>query len=466
MSTTLENCELRDIEVALIDMSPLNPRRFTGKQLTEESLRPLAESLRAKGQQARIIVRRHPTEEGRYELADGARRFLAAPLAGLVTLAAEVRVLTDAQMLDLMLSTGTQGEPLSPLAEAHGYRERMEMEDISPEQLGEVLGVDAVHIQRRLLLFDLPQEVQEAVESGVLSARTEWLIASLPVKEDREAFAREVLHPVTQVEPLGYRMAEMLREAKYCRPLRGAAFNPKDAGLVPTAGSCLPCPHRSGNVPGELVGSAHNCLKPSCWEAKAKAARAKLVAEFKAKGIVPLTDEENARAFPQGEPGLSYKCDLVEYRKPVPRDLLKKEVDPAPKWTDICLGPRAVVQVRVGWDQHGLPVELVRVAEAVLAADENERAIFNEETLRRYNAENGLEKLKQERGRKLGEGAPPADGDDDGDADEPSAEEKERAEMKALLLDVHAFHERESIKLPAKLARRMAEFVALAEVQP
>jgi hypothetical protein len=92
---------------------------------------------------------------------------------------------------------------------------------------------------------------------------------------------------------------------------------------------------------------------------------------FQAWGREPLTREQNAWAFPAGEPGLSYKCDLVEYRKPVPRYLLKREVDLAPKWPDICLGPRAVVQVRVGWDQHGLPVELVRVAEAVLAADEN-----------------------------------------------------------------------------------------------
>jgi ParB/RepB/Spo0J family partition protein len=388
-----------ELALDLIDTSPLNPRRFSRWQLTEEELRPLGDNLRVAGQKETIIVRPSPRDEGRYELANGERRFRAAQLAGLPTLRAEIRELTDAQMLDIMLSTGTQGVGLTPMAEAHGYRERMEMEGLNQSSLAEVLGVDENYIGRRLALLDLPVEAQDAVEAAKLPPSTAWLIATLPGATEREAFAKEVLHPVMQEGPLSARSALALREEKYCRHLRGAPFDTKDAMLVPGAGSCVTCPHRSGNLPDDALatGAQHNCLKPSCFEAKVLAARAKLAGEYRAKGLVPLTPEENARAFPPGEPGVSYKCDLVEYRKPVPRDLLKREVDPAPKWPDICLGPKAVVQVRVGWDQHGLPVELVRVAEAVLAADENEKAIFNEETLRRYNAEAGLETLKQTR---------------------------------------------------------------------
>lgn len=370
--------------------SPLNPRRHSHAQLTDAELRPLGESLASGGQWELITVRPHPTEPGRYELVNGERRWRAAKLVGVKSLEARVEAFTDAQALDMMLATGGQDEPLSPIALAYGYAERMALEGLTQEQLAKRLGVAIQEITRHIALLELPEEIKDAIDAGKLDMRTGYVVATVPGKEDREAFAKEVMHPVTQVEPLSVRAAEQLRAAKYCRTLRGAPFDLKDAQLVPEAGACSACPWNAGNNPetyGELDNSKKaTCMRPACYDSKLAAVRVRVIEKHRKEGVEPLTPEENAQAYPRGDFGLNFRMPLVEWTKPVPADLLKPEVAAkgAPKWEEICNGDKAQVVVRLGFDQHNRPVKLVRVAEAVIAADENERAIFNEETRVRY----------------------------------------------------------------------------------
>lgn len=383
--------------------SPLNPRRHSAGQFTPTALQALSESMLVARHMALITVRPHPTQAGRYELADGERRWRAAQLAGIGTLNARVEELSDADMLDLMLGGGANQEPLSPMAEAHGYRERMALDGLSQEALAAQLRVSRGTVAQRLALLELPEAGQRAVDEGRLDASVAFLIATVPGPVERAAFAAEVMHPGLQEGPLSRNAAAALRAAKYCRSLQGVGFDKRDAQLVPAAGACTVCRHREGTL----------CANLPCFEGKLGAARAALLVAYEARGIAPLSAEENARAFPHGEQGLSYKVDFVEYAKPVPAELLKPEVTP-PAWADLITGIRMIqvlaptgrhddrnnpimeqrtvrapkVVVRVGFDQGGRAVELVKVGEAVCAADLNERQIFNEETRVRFGLEN------------------------------------------------------------------------------
>jgi hypothetical protein len=310
--------------------------------------------------------------------------------------------MTDAEVLDMMLTTGTRGagvEPLSPLARAYGYKERMELGGWSLQELAEHFGTSLSEAHRILALLALPAEAAEWLEDGRLPASTAYLIARVPGEKTRAAVAADVLHPEFEEGPLSVRAASLLITAKYCRTLAAAPFDPKDAKLVPDAGACGVCPWRAGNNP-EVYGDVtnpHTCMQPECFAAKATAARAAVVAQLTKEGVTVLAPDENARAFPEGHTGLHFKSEFVEYRKPVPKDLLKPEVEQPPKWVDISNGPKARVHVYAGFDQGGRPVELVKVTEAVLAADENERSIFNYDTLQRYRAEHGIERENERR---------------------------------------------------------------------
>ena len=384
------------VKLSELRPSPLNPRRHSHAQLTESELRPLAESLRTGGQWELITVRPLAGESGLYEIVNGERRFRAAKLAGIAALEARVQEMTDAQALDMMLTTGEQGEPLSPMALAHGYAERMEMEGLSMAQLAASLGVEKRVVHRHAALLALPEELQVAVDDGRLSVFTAYVVATLPGEKEREEFGRMVLHPVTQDQPLTRQAAERLRQAKFCRTLQEAPFDPCDEDLLAAAGPCTVCPWRVGNnaeLSEELPANSplkHSCMKPSCFEEKVQAFRLRAAEKLCAEeGLVALTAEENAAAFPVEGKGLSPRSDLVEWSKPVPDDLLKTEVkaEGVVRWEDICAEAKAQVQVRLGFNQQHEPVRLVRVAEALLAADEAEQAIFNEATRVRYGLE-------------------------------------------------------------------------------
>lgn len=377
--TTLASNVLR-LRLDEIVESPLNPRTH----FDAEELRAFGRRLRAQGQKELIAVRALP--DGRYELANGARRLRAARLEGLDTLDARVEAYTDEQIIELGLATGTDAQPLTPIEQASGYRRLMEMRGWTQQQLAEELGLDQPEVSKLVSLLELPVAAREAVEAGKLKVQTAALIARIPGEGERKAATKEVLHPETQEEPLSYRSARALIEARYCRSLAGAPFDPKDAKLLPAAGACTACPWRAGNNPeiyGD-VGNPHTCMRPFCYAEKAAAARERVAARLVKEGRRMLSAEENETAFPAEAAGLSPRSEFVEFMKPVPRDLLKAEVvQPGPKWCELCVG-RVSVQVYAGFDQAGRVVELVKVAEAVLAVSENDHPIFSDAARRRY----------------------------------------------------------------------------------
>jgi len=68
----------RLLPVDSIDEDPEQPRR----EFDDDSLRELAETIKARGVRSPVSVRAHPSEPGRWMLNFGARRLRASRLAG------------------------------------------------------------------------------------------------------------------------------------------------------------------------------------------------------------------------------------------------------------------------------------------------------------------------------------------------------------------------------------------------
>lgn len=409
------------IDVDLIDPSPLNPRQDVDGDL--------AGSLIAVGQLDPILVRPHPTKPGRFELANGARRWKGAKASGgkVKALSARVRDLTDAQMLDVMLGTGGEGNvrPLTAMDEAIGYSSALVVMGLSERALAEHFGIKRTTMQERLALVNLPADGKAAVAKGVLPPTTAYLIARVNDPEKRAELTKTVLTSPGGVMSFAATKAHIFENV--CRSLRGARFDQKDTELIEGVGACTECRFNTAHD-RETYHDAPSgvCMSPSCFERKVAASRARVIAREEKAGKKILSAEENLAAFPVGESGLSYRCGLVELAKPPAADLLKKEVAVAlvagsresqtirvPTWRELCgfdetgrtlrqaKDATAIAQVWVGFDQAGRAVDLVKLEEALLAADENERAIFNAETIKRYHLDKGAVVQKAERGRKI-----------------------------------------------------------------
>lgn len=384
--TTLAATPVVLLRVADIFPSPLNPRQHTSSpSFSEEKLRALGDSMRSStGQLEAILVRPHPTKPGKHELVNGERRYRACKLVGLDTLAAKVREMDDAEVLDVMLAIGQGGnvESLSPLEEATGYKRLMELRGFDMVKLALHLGLTPLHVMRRLSLLQLPEPAQKALEKGTLSPSTAWHIARIPGEKIRAEASEKILNSAIHGGVMPTAAAAEFIESTICRTLKGAPFDTKDATLLTDAGACTTCRFRAGNNTEEYgdVGDKMKCMSPSCFEQKLAAMRTRVLAKEVQGGKIALTPEENAAAYPTGETGLAFTSEWVAYNQPPTLDLLKKEVSKVPTWKELCA--ERGVQVYVGIHQEGYAVDLVKLGEAFAAVAEP--MIFNEDAIKRY----------------------------------------------------------------------------------
>ncbi|MDI4654791.1 ParB/RepB/Spo0J family partition protein, partial [Pseudoalteromonas shioyasakiensis] len=132
----------------------------------EQALEELKQSIMEHGIIQPLIVRQ--TIKG-YEIVVGERRFRAAQLAGLKTVPAVVRELSDEKMMEIALLENLQREDLNPIEEATAYQLLLTKCKLTQEELAKRLGKSRPHIANHLRLLSLPSDVQQMIGEGTLS---------------------------------------------------------------------------------------------------------------------------------------------------------------------------------------------------------------------------------------------------------------------------------------------------------
>ncbi|MCF3944001.1 ParB/RepB/Spo0J family partition protein [Oceanobacillus alkalisoli] len=104
-----------------------------------------------------------------YEIVVGERRFRAAKEAGLETVPVVIKELSDERMMELALLENLQREDLTPIEEAHAYRNLMHELKITQEELSKRLGKSRSHIANTVRLLSLPDQIVAYINNGELS---------------------------------------------------------------------------------------------------------------------------------------------------------------------------------------------------------------------------------------------------------------------------------------------------------
>jgi ParB family chromosome partitioning protein len=152
-----------EIPLAEILPSPFQPR----KRFDDHKLDELTTSIRTHGVLSPVIVRQ---TSGGYELVAGERRLRAAKRAGLDTIPAVVREVSNAEMLELALIENLQREDLNPIEEAEVYRRLTEEFHLTQEEVAGRVGRDRTSITNALRLLKLPPEIRQDLIEGALSS--------------------------------------------------------------------------------------------------------------------------------------------------------------------------------------------------------------------------------------------------------------------------------------------------------
>jgi len=186
------------VPIEQVRPNPDQPRRF----FAEDALLELASSIAEHGIIQPLIVR---TAEGGYEIVAGERRWRAAQKAKLHEVPVLVRDYNDTEVLEIAIIENIQRADLSPVDEGAGYKQLMDKFGHTQEKLAEVLGKSRSHIANMMRLLTLPDEVQDHLSTGRLSAGHARALIGHP---DAVGLARIILQDslsVRQTEALAKR---------------------------------------------------------------------------------------------------------------------------------------------------------------------------------------------------------------------------------------------------------------------
>ncbi len=150
---------ISEIPLELIETNPFQPRTSFDDELLEE----LAESIKILGLIQPITVRL--TDNKKYQIISGERRFRASAIAGLTRIPAYVRKADDQGMLEMAIVENIQRENLDSIEIAMSFQRLIEECSLTQEQMADRVGKKRATVTNYLRLLKLPAEIQLAIRA-------------------------------------------------------------------------------------------------------------------------------------------------------------------------------------------------------------------------------------------------------------------------------------------------------------
>lgn len=210
---TQGSSNLNEIEIALIDPNPNQPRR----EFDQEALQELANSIQEVGIIQPITLRQ--VENGRYQIIAGERRWRASQLAGLTSIPAYIRTVEDEGVMEMALVENIQREDLNAIEVALAYQHLAEATGMTQDKISKRVGKSRAAVTNYLRLLKLPAQVQMALKNHEIDMGHARALLSIDSPSTQIKLFREIQkqqYSVRKVEEL----VQALKMVKTSRPAR------------------------------------------------------------------------------------------------------------------------------------------------------------------------------------------------------------------------------------------------------
>jgi len=177
---------MHELPIDAVSPNPMQPRT----DMDDERIAELADSIGKVGILQPIIVRPHA--EG-YQIIAGERRWRAAKVAGLEHVPVRVMATTEIEALELALIENLQREDLNPVEEARGYRRLLTEFQMTQAELADKVSKSRSAVTNALRLLDLPDEVQDLLYAGALTAGHARAVLALTDEAGRIRLAKKIV---------------------------------------------------------------------------------------------------------------------------------------------------------------------------------------------------------------------------------------------------------------------------------
>ncbi len=213
------------IEIAIdkITPGPYQPR----DRIDESDLTSLVDSIRAQGIIQPIVLNQKNSEE--YQIIAGERRWRAALLAGLSTIPAVIKSVSEQAATAMALIENIQRSDLSALEEARALDRLSKDFNLTHQETAQAVGKSRSAVSNLLRLLSLPQNIQRLLEQKFLELGHAKLLLGLKDSEQHriaEIIAAEGLS-VRETEQLLGRRGDALKSAPESGGVEGTQGKPR-----------------------------------------------------------------------------------------------------------------------------------------------------------------------------------------------------------------------------------------------
>lgn len=172
-----------------IDLSLCVPSTYQArKTFVQEELQHLADSIKSNGVIQPILLRKLNQQ---YEIVAGERRCRAAKLAGFTTIPAIVMDINDKDVMEIGLIENLQRQNLNPQEEALAYQQLIKTFGYTHEEVAKTVGKSRSYITNYLRILQLPNDIQQMIVDGKLSAGHAKILVSV---DNPQEIAQQILN--------------------------------------------------------------------------------------------------------------------------------------------------------------------------------------------------------------------------------------------------------------------------------
>ena len=208
------------ISISSIIKNKFQPRKHFEKEALEE----LTNSIKERGIIQPIIVRKSKTENDKFEIIAGERRWQAAQNAGLHEVPIVEIDVDDLKSLEFAIVENVQRSDLNPIEEAMGYQRLIEEFNYDQEKVSKFIGKSRSHISNSLRLLSLPKEVQNLIETKKLTQGHAKVLVGM---ENANFLAKKIID-----KKLSVRQAEnLIRVLKFSKNSKSKSRDPNIINL-------------------------------------------------------------------------------------------------------------------------------------------------------------------------------------------------------------------------------------------
>lgn len=239
--------QMVDVPVEYLQRGKYQPRR----DMHDEALQELAESIKAQGVMQPIVIR--PIEVDRYEIIAGERRWRACQLAGLEKIPAIIRDVPDETAIAMALIENIQREDLNVVEEAVALKRLQDEFTLTHQEVADAVGKSRTAVSNILRLLNLCAEVRTMLERGDLEMGHARCLLSL-AEDQQRLLARQIVAKglsVRQAEAL-VRSAQEVQKAQKSPARASADIEKLQEGLSEHIGVPVQVQHGAKGA-GKLV---------------------------------------------------------------------------------------------------------------------------------------------------------------------------------------------------------------------